>query len=149
MPRRTRHTSEASINHEAMNEVADESAPEEEEPRRIKAANASNTKRNSSKIKKEKAAKSRTRRNASENDLDLGLTAPFDRDKFLAAFHPVSSEGTRTIEGVGSDFKTVLDQLEHTGFQLVLDTAMAIEEVSGQTEEGQEVSLCALLNSRI
>lgn len=122
--------------------------PEEKPLHRSKKSNATKSKSKAVKVKTEKNNKSRTRRDASDDNErgpeDDVPASPFDMDEFLATARPIPREGADTINGVISDLQTVLHQLNHTGFGLVLDTAVAVEEASGNTEEGQEVWLTRL-----
>lgn len=125
-----------------MDSVAEK--PEQNPPRRSKKSNATSSKSKGAKVKTEKNNKSRTRRDASDDERDSKDDLPgppFDRDDFLATARPIPPEGAENIDGVISDLQTVLHQLDHTGFELVLDTAVAVEEAAGNTEEGQEVWL--------
>jgi hypothetical protein len=121
---------------------ADEEVPEQQPVRRSKKVNAKKSAPQGARVKTEKNRRSRTRRDASDeqDDFDQEVSAPpFDKDEFLATARPIPPEGAKTIDGVILDLQTVLHQLEHTGFGLVLETAVAVEEASGNTEEGQQV----------
>ncbi|KAF8516814.1 hypothetical protein BU17DRAFT_92414 [Hysterangium stoloniferum] len=120
-------------------------APNEEEEqtqlKRSERTATSNSKTKVSKVKVEKTKKSRARRDASVNEEDMGYGEPlasFDKDEFLATARPIPLEGAETLSGVISDLQIVMDQVEASGYELVADTAVAVEEVSGNTEEGQE-----------
>lgn len=120
----------------------DEELSDQRPTRRSKKSNVTNSSAKVAMVKAKKSRKSRTRRGASDDEggsEDDEPKPPFDRDEFLATARPIPLAAAKIIDGVVSDLQTVLHQLEHTGFSLVLDTAVAIEEASGNTEDGQEV----------
>jgi hypothetical protein len=115
---------------------ADQLMEAEQKPMR----RSNTTKSKTVKVKTEKKTPFRAPENAPNDDhSDPETVAPFDRDEFLATARPIPPEGAKTIDGVISDLQTVVHALGHQGFDLVLDTAVAVEETSGNTEEGQEV----------
>lgn len=123
-------------------DFADQEVPEQQPARRPRHSNAKRSGSKRATVKTEKNRKSRTRRDASDDERDSEeevCEPPFDKDTFLATARPIPPEGAKTIDGVISDFQTVLHQLEHTGFDLVSETAVAVEEASGNTADGQEV----------
>jgi hypothetical protein len=148
----SRHTNRlATSDDEEENEVQHEPVPDrhasadeeedEAQAKRSKRNSASKSKAKGSKPKVEKSKKTRQRQDASDNEEDMGCVglAPFDRDEFLATARAIPPDGAETLSGVISDLQIVMDQVEASGYELVTDTAVAVEEVSGNTEEGQEV----------
>ncbi|KAF8508213.1 hypothetical protein JB92DRAFT_2832462 [Gautieria morchelliformis] len=119
---------------------ADEALPEQKPGRRTRKSNT--TKSKTVKIKTEQKKIFRAPENAPDDGHsdDSEAVAPFDRDEFLATARPIPPEGAKTIDGVISDLQTVVHALGHQGFNLVLETAVAVEETSGNTEEGQEAA---------
>ncbi|GJJ15574.1 hypothetical protein Clacol_009852 [Clathrus columnatus] len=83
------------------------------------------------------------------SDVENDAIIPFNREEFLATARPIKR--VDNIDGVMFDLQHLIKQVEHIGFELVTDTAMAIEEVSGCTKDGQEVGgqLDSLMRSLI
>ncbi|KAF8574989.1 hypothetical protein K439DRAFT_1398662 [Ramaria rubella] len=121
-------------------DVAEEEVIDKKPSRRSKKSSGKSG-RETTTVKSEKSKKSRTRRDPSDErgDAEDGAEGrPFDREEFLATARPIPQECAQTVDGIISDLQIVLNELENAGFVLVEDTAVAVEEVSGNTEEGQE-----------
>lgn len=65
----------------------------------------------------------------------------FNKDEFLATARPISRGQVEIINSVMYDLQHLATQVEHVGFELVAETAMAIGEVSGDTKDGEEVRI--------
>ncbi|KIJ54712.1 hypothetical protein M422DRAFT_240792 [Sphaerobolus stellatus SS14] len=153
MPRRTTHRpSPAESDAEMVDAtpvVNDEMDEEEEEvpvKRSRSVVNASRSATKSGKVKKEKANKSRARRDASGDEGDAEEDPEefeFDRDAFLKQIHPIPDAEAKQggkLPGIISDFQVVIDQLQNNGFTLVTETAVAVEEVSAGTDAGKKAA---------
>jgi len=111
--------------------------------------NASKGASSALKVKREKSRKSRVRRDASDDEDGAEPQEAiddfvFDRAAFLAEAHPIPANEANprgTIPGIISDLQGVLNHLQDTGFALVTDTAIAIEEVSAGKEENLKASI--------
>lgn len=120
----------------------DSVADQEPEPKPL--ARSKKSKSKSTKAISEKSRKNRARCVASDEEGGCqhgGSVAPFDREAFFATARPIPKDGADHIMGLVSDVNKVLHQVKHVGFGFVSETAVAVEEVSGHTEEGQKVDI--------